>query len=277
MSSPAAEPVSVLIGAPKNQSERIAWARKHRHVFEEIDEDVVGIVAKVVEEDDNDEDIAQFQHNYDKKVAKRRHELLVEREEAAMKKKEEDLAKMRELFPAIAEEMERLKSSQSVLVLVTQPAAPPSPIPIPSTSTSKPKPKPKPVPKQIATITTRSIVTRSTPAMAHIAGQSKETTAPTPKASGSHKRTIDLVKDDELEPEIKIMPPKKVKFVSPVPKEPVFGMGEVIEDGCVSCTNKNKNHMFIGSGDAGSVGKAGEKGAEEENVIKTVRATAQSR
>ncbi|GJJ06691.1 hypothetical protein Clacol_000886 [Clathrus columnatus] len=206
MSSPAAEPISVLVGTPRNQSERIAWARKHHCVFEEVDEDVIGIVAKVVEEDDDDEDIVQFQRNYDKKVAKRRHELLVECEEAAMKKKEEDLAKMRELFPAIAEEMERLKSSQSVLVLATQPATPPSPIPIPSTSMSKPKPKPKPVPKKIATITTRSIVTHSTPAMAHIAGQSKETTAPTPKASGSRKRTIDLVEDDKLEPEIEIVP-----------------------------------------------------------------------
>ncbi|GJJ15446.1 hypothetical protein Clacol_009724 [Clathrus columnatus] len=220
MSSPVPEPVSVLVDTPKNQSECIAWACKHLCIFEEVDEDIVGIVAKIVEEDDDDEDIAQFQCNYNKKVTKRRHELLVECEEAAMKKKQEDLAKMKELFPAIAEEMEKLKSSQLVLVPATQPATSPSPIPfpIPSTSASKVKPKPKPklVLKKTTTVTTRPVVMRRMLAMSHTPISRKKAAAPAPKPSSSCERTIDLIEEDELEEDVKIVPAKKAKFVPPI-------------------------------------------------------------
>ncbi|GJJ10122.1 hypothetical protein Clacol_004348 [Clathrus columnatus] len=40
------------------------------------------------------------------------------------------------------------------------------------------------------------------------------------KPSSSWKRTIDLVAEDELEPEVAIVPPKKAKFVPPLPKNP---------------------------------------------------------
>ncbi|GJJ12880.1 hypothetical protein Clacol_007126 [Clathrus columnatus] len=116
----------------------------------------------------------------------------------------------------------------------------PTPIPIPSASMLKPKPKPKPVLKKTATITTRAIVMCRTPALSHIPASPQKTTAPTPKPSSSCKRTINLVEEDELEEDVKIMPLKKAKFVPPVAKGPVFGMGDVIEDGCVSCTNKGK-------------------------------------
>ncbi|GJJ11093.1 hypothetical protein Clacol_005324 [Clathrus columnatus] len=131
MSSPAAEPVSVLVGAPKSQSECIAWARKHRRVFEEVEEDLADIVAKTVDEDDDDDDIEKYQKKYDAKVETRRAEVLKKKLEAKEKKKEEDMARMWELFPDLAAEMEKLKSSQTVLVPATQPAASPSPIPIP--------------------------------------------------------------------------------------------------------------------------------------------------
>ncbi|GJJ11759.1 hypothetical protein Clacol_005997 [Clathrus columnatus] len=141
------------------------------------------------------------------------------------------MAKMRELFPDLAADMDKLKSSQSVLVPATQTAVPPSPILNPTTSTSKPKPKPKPVLKKTTTVTTRPVVTHRMPAMSQILISPKTMAAPTTKPSGSHKRTIDLVKEDELEVEVEIMPPKKVKFIPPVPKGPMFEMGEVIDDG----------------------------------------------
>ncbi|GJJ11507.1 hypothetical protein Clacol_005740 [Clathrus columnatus] len=149
---------------------------------------------------DDDDDITRYQKKYDAKVDTRRAEMLKRKEEAEKKKKEEDMAKMRELFPDLAADMDKLKSSQQVLVLATQPAAPSSPVPISTTSTLKPKPKPKPVLKKTATITTRPIIMCRTPAMSH-----------TP-------RTIDLVEEDELEDDIEIMPLKKVKFIPPFPK-----------------------------------------------------------
>ncbi|GJJ15211.1 hypothetical protein Clacol_009487 [Clathrus columnatus] len=141
------------------------------------------------------------------------------------------MAKMRELFPDLAADMDKLKSSQSVLVPATQTAAPPSPILNPTTSTSKPKPKPKLVLKKTATVTTRPVIARRMPAMSHTPVSPKRTAAPTPKPSSSCKRTIDLIEEDELEDDIEIVPPKKAKFIPPIPKGPVFGMGDVIEDG----------------------------------------------
>ncbi|GJJ10815.1 hypothetical protein Clacol_005043 [Clathrus columnatus] len=212
MSSPIPEPVSVLVGAPKTQEECILWAQKNRHVFVEVEEDLANIVAKTVDEDDDDDDIARYQRKYDVKVENRRTELLREKEEAE-KKKKEDMAKMWELFPDLAADMDKLKSSQSVLVPATQTAAPPSPILNPMTSTLKPKPKPKLVLKKTTTVTTRPVIMRRTPAMSH-----------TP-------RTINLIEEDELEDNVKIVPPKKAKFIPPVPKGPIFGMGDIIGDG----------------------------------------------
>ncbi|GJJ11092.1 hypothetical protein Clacol_005323 [Clathrus columnatus] len=103
------------------------------------------------------------------------------------------------------------------------------------------------------------------PAMSHTPVSPKRTTAPAPKPSSSHKRTIDLIEEDELELDVEIVPPKKAKFIPPTPKEPVFSMGNVIEDGCVSCTNKNKDCVFAGSGDAGNVEKEGKGDHVEED------------
>ncbi|GJJ10132.1 hypothetical protein Clacol_004358 [Clathrus columnatus] len=167
------------------------------------------------------------------KVENRRTELLREKEEAEKKKKEEDMAKMQELFPDLAADMDKLKLSQLVLVPATQTAAPPSPILNPTTSTSKPKPKPKPVLKKTATITTRLVITHRMPAVSQTPVSPKMTAAPATKPSGSRKRTINLIEEDESEVEVEIMPPKKAKFVPPIPKGPVFEMSEVIDDGTV--------------------------------------------
>ncbi|GJJ10772.1 hypothetical protein Clacol_005000 [Clathrus columnatus] len=240
MLSPIAKPVSVLVGAPKTQEECISWAQKNQRVFVEVDEELADIVAKTVNEDDDDDDIARYQRKYDAKVENRRTELLREKEEAKKKKKEEDMAKMRELFPDLAADMDKLKSLQQVLVPATQPAEPSSPVPISTTSMLKPKPKPKPVLKKTATVTTRPVIMRRMPAMSHTPISPKTMATPATKLSGSLARTINLVKEDKSEVEVEIVPPKKVKFIPPIPKGPVFGMGDVIEDGCVSCTNKGK-------------------------------------
>ncbi|GJJ07148.1 hypothetical protein Clacol_001348 [Clathrus columnatus] len=174
MSSPITKPVSVLIGAPKTQEDCIVWAQKNRHVFVEVEEELADIIAKAVEEDNNNDDIARYQKKYDVKVENRRAELLKEKEKATKKKKEENIVKMRELFPDLAEEMDKLKSSQMVLVPATQTVMSPSPV---STSMSKLKLKPKPVFKKTTTITTRPNVTYRMPAMLQTLVPPKKTTA----------------------------------------------------------------------------------------------------
>ncbi|GJJ06927.1 hypothetical protein Clacol_001123 [Clathrus columnatus] len=216
---------------PKTQEEHILWAQKNHCVFVEVEEELANIIVKAVNEDDDDDDIEKYQKKYNMKVNNRRAELLKKKEEAEKRKKEEDMAKMWELFLNPAAEMDK------VLVLATQPAAPSSPIPIPTTSVSKPKPKPKLVLKKTTTITTRPIITHRMPALSHTPVSPKMTAAPTPKPSSSRKRTINLVEEDELEDDIEIVPLKKAKFVPPVPKSPIFSMGDIIKDGCVSCTN----------------------------------------
>ncbi|GJJ11689.1 hypothetical protein Clacol_005925 [Clathrus columnatus] len=238
MSSPIAEPISMLVSAPQTQEEHVSWAQKHHHVFIEVEEELADIITKTVEEDDDDDDIARYQKKYNVKVETRRAEMLKRKEEAEKKKKEEDMAKMQELFPNLAADMDKL-SSQQVLVPATQPATPSSPVLISTTLTLKPKPKPKLVLKKTTTVTTRPVNTRRTPAVSQTPISPKKTIAPALKLSSSHKRTIDLVEEDELHDGIEIVPAKKAKFSPPIPKGPFFEMGDVIEDGCYCCTKKN--------------------------------------
>ncbi|GJJ09954.1 hypothetical protein Clacol_004178 [Clathrus columnatus] len=105
---------SVLVGAPRTQSERITWAIKNRRVFEE--EEGFDIVPKVITEDDDDEDIENYQKQYDKRIKNKRMELKKKREEEeGLEAKEKDeMMKLKEMFPAIAAKLSKLNSLSSL-------------------------------------------------------------------------------------------------------------------------------------------------------------------